>query len=908
MDTIVGVIRKLIYENSDNDFKIFDITRKDRSITRVQGDFSNIVRGAKIELHGSYKQHPKYGISFKADAHSYGYNEDVQSICLYIQSIAKWIGPERAYKIADHFGSDIQNIIESNPERLLEIEGIGEKVAESLSEAWLLNSNLKNIRIFLHGLGLGVGKIKKIITMFGTDTDSILRENPWILCRNGFGFSTCDSIAYKLGLDMNCRFRYEYFILNGLDKNTSSGHLYLHPEQLVDLFNNYSKKSEYCFKDNIVIKDIAPHIRNLIKEGYVINENNRIYDISNFFYENECARLLSKVYGKNDTCKLDDFNVGKFISRYEAQNKISLSDAQKDVLRSFVKEKVMVITGSPGTGKTTVSRALVQIMKENSISFELLTPTGIAAKKLGNTCGCEAYTIHRRLGYKGTKWDYNINNKYTTQVVIVDESSMVDQELLYRLLSAVHYSTKIVFVGDNDQLPSVGPGNVLKELIDSKVFKTVFLDIIFRQEECSDIIKGAKKIRDGDIDLSLFKGSKDADIWHIKEKNVGKIEQVILDFSKQLKEKVKDKGNLNFQIITPRNQGPLSVETLNNLLQSVLNPPDSGKKELKVGAYKIRKGDRVIICKNNYELGVFNGDIGKVAFITIDKVTVDIENFSSSSNRVEIPMSKADEILKLAYAITVHKCIQRGTLIQTDRGLLPIEEIVIGDSVLTHKGRYKRVTWAGFVGNKAGRCIRTYNNEMILSSDEHKWLIMRDSEHLFIEAMYVKSGDYLCRPDYNLVDNKIILNMDNNEDRCRYIYQEVKDNVVYDEVEPMYDLTIEDDESYLASDYFCHNSQGMEYSMVILPFIKEHGRLLLQRNLLYTAITRAKKKVIVLGHTSAIENAILNDKIQRRNTKFSKRINSWIGGKGISLKDIFSKSNSYQNSKVLNQLLSLEEL
>jgi exodeoxyribonuclease V alpha subunit len=456
--------------------------------------------------------------------------------------------------------------------------------------------------------------------------------------------------------------------------------------------------------------------------------------------------------------------VEAFITRYEIQERaalknpgFSLSEAQKDAVRSFVTEKILIITGGPGTGKTQIVKALVQLMKENNISFELLTPTGIAAKKLGSTAGCEAYTIHRRLGYKGDRWDNNALNKYSTQAVVADEMSMVDQEVFFRLLSALYSSTRFVFVGDNDQLPSVGPGSVLKELIESKEIKTVFLDKIFRQDACSDIIKEAKKIRDGDTDLSLFSTDKTKDIWHIREKVPEKIEQTIIKFAQQLKERAKVSGNaLAFQIITPRNQGPLSVDTLNVALQEALNPPDKDKKEIRLNHSIIRKGDRIMVRKNNYELGVFNGDIGKVVFVTMDNVVVDLEDFYAESRRVEIPMKFADEMIKLAYAIT------------------------------------------------------------------------------------------------------------------------------------------------------CHKSQGLEYPLVIMPFIKAHGTLLLQRNLLYTAITRAKKKVIILGQASAIESAIQNDKIQRRNTRFAERIKEWMQGKGISMRDMYSGSSGYQNAAVLDRLLLLE--
>lgn len=1110
METQVGVVKKLIYESQQNDFKVFNLLRKDHSLTRVTGDFPNILVGAKVEVHGEYKAHPKYGLAFKAEAHTFDFDKSTESICLYIQSIAKWVGPMRSYAIAQKFGDKIQEVIENTPERLTEIEGIGEKVAESIAEAWVLNRNLKDIQIFLHGLGLGMAKIRRIITMFGPTTEQILTENPWILCRHGFGFTTCDHIASKLEKGMQSPERYQQFIVWVLDQTSSSGHLYLYPTQLLDAFNKYNEKAEFPFKGgNLTIQEIAPHIKKMIEQAYIINDNNRVYELSSFFYENESARMIARIYNSKSSCKLDPSKAEEFIKRYEISNGFSMSDAQADAVRSFYSEKVMIITGSPGTGKclgkdtpilmydgsiklvqdvivgdllmgddstprevltlargkdvlykitpkkgdsyignsehilslkesqdsagrfvkgrvrdiaiknylnlsqhikhylkgyrvpvefkdqdvpvdpyiigfwlgngakdavristiftevieylnriikplglsvkkvkgdnvdygiscdreseyydelldkrhpnilldslrslnlinnkhipniykfnsrekrlrllagiidsdgysdrskgidilftnktlaedtqylvrslglsaymkecykkykitkkgrlysgevkayrfsisgdalidapiiatkrkilkrnqkkdvlvtgitvepvghgdyygfeitgngrfllgdftvthnTTIVKALVQILKEHGITFELITPTGIASKKLGNTAGCEAYTIHRRLGYKGKEWDYNNTNKYSTDVIICDETSMVDQEVFYRLVSALYSGTKVVFVGDNDQLPSVGPGNVLKELIESKVFKTIFLNQIFRQDKCSDIIKAAKKIRDGDINLDLFKSDKMADIWHIQDNDEKRIENTIIKFAQQMKEHAKEK-NITFQLITPRNEGTLSVFSLNNALQAALNPPDPDKKEVKVGDYTIRRGDRVLFRKNDYQLQVFNGDMGKVVIITPYSLLIDVEDFFDKNRRVEISFSTAEDMLKLGYALTIHK------------------------------------------------------------------------------------------------------------------------------------------------------AQGSEYGVILLPFVKAHGSLLLQRNLLYTAITRAKKKVVVLGQASALEQAIRNDKIQRRNTLLGERVKQWMNGTGMSLRDIFSRSENYQNAKFLNQLLLLE--
>jgi exodeoxyribonuclease V alpha subunit len=764
METIVGTIKNIVYESQQNDFKVFVLKKKDNSAIRVTGEFSQIMHGAKIEIHGEFKSHPKYGPAFKADAHTFSFENNVTSICLYIQMIAKWVGPLRSYAIAEKFGVDLQEIIEKTPERLMEVEGVGEKVAESIVEAWKLNRDMKDIHIFLHGLGLGVAKIRRISTMFGPNTEQILTDNPWILCGHGFGFTTCDHIAHKLGRDMQDPFRFQQFIMYTLVHVSNSGHLFLYPTQVVEAFNKYNVKADFPFKGgDLTIFDIAPHIKKLIETAYLLNDNNRIYDLSSFFFENESARIISKILNTKSNCRLDPAEAEGFIKRYEescsvGQSKLfKLSPNQADAVKSFFTEKIMIMTGSPGTGKTQTVKAFVQLLREKGINFELMTPTGIAAKKLGTTTGGEAYTIHRRLGYKGNTWDYNSSNKYATDVIICDELSMVDQEVFYRLISAVYPSTKLVFVGDNDQLPSVGPGCVLKELIDSKLIKTIFLNEIFRQDKCSEIILESKKIRDGDPDLTYFRSEPTSDIWHIVDKDNMRMENTIVKFAQQLKNRAKEKHDITFQIITPRNEGPLSVFSLNTALQNALNPSDPNKKELKVDESTIRVGDRIIIKKNNYEYEVFNGDVGKVIAITPSSVVIDIENFLDSSKRIDLPLKLAEEMIKLAYCLTIHKV------------------------------------------------------------------------------------------------------------------------------------------------------QGSEYSIVIIPLIKAHGTMLLQRNLLYTAITRAKKKVILIGQTSAIEQAIKNDKIQKRNTVLAERVNKWMSGTGISMRSMFSQSGISLSNETLERLLSLEE-
>jgi len=364
------------------------------------------------------------------------------------------------------------------------------------------------------------------------------------------------------------------------------------------------------------------------------------------------------------------------------------------------------------THNTTILKAVVSLIKRLQLNMTCMTPTGISAKKLEVTVGYEAYTIHRRLGFRGSYWTNDESNPFETDIVIIDESSMIDQEVLFRMLSALKNRTHIIFVGDADQLPSVGAGNVLREIINCGHIPTVRLDQIFRQAEASDIIKVAHKIKMGDTSLDLFKSDPTSDVFFMRESDVTKIEHVIVAMAGRFK-----KDHKSFQIITARNQGPLSVDTLNTVLQQILNPPSFDLEEMKCYSYVLRKGDRIIVRKNDYEKGIFNGDIGKIVSIGGGFINLTIDD-----KQIQLTVDEVDDKIKLAYAITVHK------------------------------------------------------------------------------------------------------------------------------------------------------SQGLEYPYIILPFINQFGQKLLQRNLLYTAITRAKKKVIVLGHGSAIEKAIKNAGVSKRNTKLGERI------------------------------------
>lgn len=728
METVQGTITKVLFSSEDTGYKVLRVRTKSGSPTVVTGEFGpEMVVNTAASFHGDFRKHPKYGMQFRSFSSDVTFNaEETASIRLFIDNVAPNIGPERSEAIVRHFGSDTIDVLENHPERLLEVDGIGKVSAESLAKAWKDNKEVwdkerevYSLRAFLNSLGIKERRVKRILSHFGGGifAEEKIRENPYILTEiEGFGFTTTDYVAKKLGIPESSPERLKAFIEHLLLKVCpDNGHMYLPKKSISVLVNKYATENatQFLGMDIISLSDINPLLAQLIDADKVVIDDDKAYAKKNFNFEARSAQILVNIMKhSSDLIFLNQDAVNKHIDTFEKENGLVLSDEQKQALHLFAEQKVFVITGAPGTGKTTILKALVELAIRMKLHLTCMTPTGISAKKLASTIGFDAYTIHRRLGFRGDSWECNEVYQYDTDVAIIDESSMIDQEVFYRLVSAMKPRTHMVFVGDQDQLPSVGAGNVLKELIHSEAVPVIKLERIFRQAEASDIIKVAHGIKHGETDLELFKPDPKADVFFMRIIDPSEIERVIV----ALAQRFKDKRKL-FQIITPRNDGPLGVEPLNKTLQEILNPPNPTLREINCGPFIIREGDRVIVKKNDYELEVFNGDIGKVISVAGGNVAIEIDN------RI-VPM-KVDDIsekIRLAYSITVHK------------------------------------------------------------------------------------------------------------------------------------------------------SQGMEYPYIILPFINQFGKNMLQRNLLYTAITRAKDKVIVLGHGSALEKAILNASVSKRNTILGERI------------------------------------
>lgn len=736
METLKVTVSKVIFSNDSTGFKVLNTRTLAGKNQIVTGEFGpDIVPESIISFHGDYKSHPKYGQQFRAYNYTMEHNaQELASIRLFLDNVTANVGPERSEAIIAHFGMETLSVIEHQPDRLTEVPGIGKVLAAAIKNSWQENRDkwaeervVYSLRAFLGSLGLRERRIKKILEFFGgreANAEDFIKKNPYCLVElEGFGFTTVDFIARKLGIPESSPERLKAFVLYLLDNICpSNGHLFLTSQEIVEQVNKYCVENNTKFLDrNITDFEVFQTVRELTSENKIIYDQDKyVYSRRQFDFECNSASVLTNIMEEDsDLIFLTKEKIKEYIEVFEHEHRMALSDEQKNALYYFAEKKVFVITGLPGTGKTTVLKAIVNLAHSLGLTLSCMTPTGIAAKKLSGVIQYDAYTIHRRLGYKGGHWTYNAINQYHTDIAIIDESSMVDQEVFFRLLSALKKRTHIILVGDHNQLPSVGAGNVLRELISCGDIPVVRLEKIFRQEEASDIIRASHRIIHGDTNLELFKDDPKADIYFMRLREIPEIEKIVVALAAKFKDERRE-----FQIITARNTGPLGIESLNNILQAALNPPAPHLNEIKVGNFIIRVGDRVIVKKNDYENDIYNGDIGKVISLAAGRILIKIDD-----KLVELSVEEVMEKIKLAYSIT------------------------------------------------------------------------------------------------------------------------------------------------------CHKSQGLEYQTIILLFINQFGRNMLQRNLLYTALTRAKKKAIVIGHGSAIERAIENTSVIQRNTLLGERIKACLDRK-----------------------------
>jgi exodeoxyribonuclease V alpha subunit len=711
---IKGTLEDITYYNEENGYTVakFLLDGDEQKVT-VVGHLPGIHSGESLQLRGLWTTHPTYGRQFEVHSYRIMAPTTRSGIERYLGSgLIRGVGPVTARRIVDHFGLETLEIIENHPERLIEVPSIGRKRIKIIQNAWEEQKNIRDVMIFLQSYNISTSLALKIYKQYGDQSIQVLREDTYQLAREifGVGFKTADRIAMEMGQKLDSPARIMAGITYTLENMSYEGHCFAHKDELI---------SRCAGILNISGESIQAEIDSLIDSKKIIAEGDAIY-LPHFYYaETGVAVQLEKLTGSSID-RLDMLSHANWGQLYQWLDKVTsfqLTDEQKKAVKMSLTEKVSILTGGPGTGKSTITDSIIKILQSFNCTALLAAPTGRAAKRLNETTGLHASTLHRLLEYspRSNQFLRNQKNPLDADLIIVDEASMVDIILMYHFLNAVKEGTHLLFVGDKDQLPSVGAGNVLRDLIISEVLPATFLNTIFRQAEGSYIISNAHRVNHGKIPI-FDKNS--ADFFLFSESDPQKAADWVIDIvANRLNARFGYDPHLDVQVLSPMHRGEAGVRVLNKRLQQALNPAGKQKKEYLVGERVFRVGDRVMQVRNNYEKGIFNGDIGNVSAIDLEDQVVEI---NVEGNRIPYDYAELDE-LELAYAISIHK------------------------------------------------------------------------------------------------------------------------------------------------------SQGSEFPVVVIPLLTQHY-MMLQRNLLYTAITRARQKVVLVGSKKAIAMAVKNDKTTQRNTRLAEML------------------------------------
>lgn len=668
MATVCGFVERIKYRNEENGYTVLSLTDEGEEYTLV-GNFHYISEGEMVEATGPMTEHPVYGEQMTVETYEIKAPEDTAAMERYLGSGAvKGIGAALAARIVRRFKADTFRIMEEEPERLSEVKGISEKMAMAISEQVEEKKEMRQAMMFLQEYGISMSLAVKIYQEYGPRLYTVIKENPYQLADDiaGVGFKMADEIAKRVGIFTDSDFRIKSGVLYTLLQATGNGHTYL-PE--TDLL---SQASELL---RVEPESIEKHLMDMqIDKRLVIweSESVRVVYASQYYYmEMGVARMLHDL---NIRGREPEEKIRKKLLQIQKEESIELDEKQVQAVVEAVNSGLLIITGGPGTGKTTTINTIIRYFESEEMEILLAAPTGRAAKRMTEATGYEARTIHRLLEISGMPGDErsigmhferNEENPLDADAVIIDETSMVDIHLMQSLLKAVNPGTRLILVGDVNQLPSVGPGNVLKDVIEAGCFNVVMLTRIFRQASQSDIVVNAHKINAGE---TVPLGKKSNDFLFIKRDDPNMIINAMITLVQKKLPGYVGADPYDIQIMTPMRKGALGVERLNTILQEYLNPPDKSKLEKESGGVTFRVGDKVMQIKNNYNIewevrnkygipvdkgtGIYNGDIGIIREINLfaELVTVEFDE----GRMVEYSFKQMEE-LELAYAITIHK-------------------------------------------------------------------------------------------------------------------------------------------------------------------------------------------------------------------------------------------------------------
>lgn len=651
-----GYLERIVYFNDSNDYTVAKLkVDGEPDLVTVVGRLSGIAPGQLLKLSGAWENHPRYGRQFNATGHSISLPANVQGIQKYLGSgLIPGIGPEIAKRLVDRFGEKTLQVIEESPDKLLEVEGIGEKRLQTVCRAWEDQRDIRDVMIFLRGHGVSTGYSAKIFKQYGRDAIRVVQENPYRLATDilGIGFLTADGIAEKIGIARDAVIRAEAGILHVLDKMSDEGHVFALHDHLL------GRAEELLGIDRGALETA---VGNLASRGQIVLEDFRVDD--------DLSRPMTAVYPKaffvaetglagrlkamlSVPCKGIDLQTAHMREMVLRKLAIELSKEQWSGLKTACSNKVAIITGGPGTGKTTLVRAILAAHEAAGRRVLLCAPTGRAAKRLSEVAGRDAKTIHRLLAYNFRSGGFQKDEKdpLDADVVIVDEASMVDTFLMYNLVKAVPATASLILVGDVYQLPSIGPGNVLRDLIESGRVPAVFLKEIFRQARESLIIVNAHRINQGFFpELPDSEGEAVLDFYFIKQEDPEKVLSTILELCcKRIPERFRLDPMLDIQVLSPMHKGIIGTANLNLTLQQALNPTDDTIERM---GCTFRRGDKVMQIRNNYVKDVFNGDIGTITGIDRKSEEVSVRY---DQRCVHYDFGEIDELV-LAYAVSVHK-------------------------------------------------------------------------------------------------------------------------------------------------------------------------------------------------------------------------------------------------------------